>query len=82
VSALVETVTAALFRVCEDNRIGAGGERVDVLTRSLQRHAWQHRSAGVGAKGERWYSWALINITDSDADAAAGQHHLLVRARL
>jgi SRSO17 transposase len=59
---------------------GAGVERVDVLTRSLPRQAWQHRSAGVGAKGDRWYSWALIDITDSDLDgAAAGQHHLLVR---
>jgi SRSO17 transposase len=58
---------------------GVGAERVDVLTRSLPRHAWQHRSAGVGAKGDRWYSWALIDITDSDDGAAAGQHHLLVR---
>lgn len=55
---------------------GAGAQRVDVLTRSLPRHAWQHRSAGVGAKGHRWYSWALIDITDSDT---TGQHHLLVR---
>jgi SRSO17 transposase len=58
---------------------GAGAERVDVLTCSLPRHAWQHRSAGVGAKGDRWYSWALIDITDSDDAAAVGQHHLLVR---
>ena len=59
---------------------GAGAERVDVLTASLPRRAWQRRSVGMGAKGQRWYSWALIDITDSDADgAAAGQHHLLVR---
>lgn len=58
---------------------GAGAERVDVLTGSLPRRAWQHRSVGMGAKGQRWYSWALIDITDSDADGAAGQHHLLVR---
>jgi SRSO17 transposase len=59
---------------------GAGAERVDVLTQSLPRRAWQRRSVGMGAKGQRWYSWALIDITDSDADgAAAGQHHLLVR---
>jgi len=56
---------------------GAGAERVDVLTRSLPRHAWQHRSAGVGAKGDRWHSQALIDITDSDDGAAVGQHHLL-----
>ncbi len=56
--------------------IGVGSERVDVLTRSLPRHAWHHRSAQVGAKRDRWYSWPLITITDSDYNAAAGQHHL------
>jgi SRSO17 transposase len=58
---------------------GSGVQRVDVLTASLPRHAWQRRSIGMGAKGDRWYSWALVDITDSDHDAAAGQHHLLVR---
>jgi hypothetical protein len=33
----------------------------------------------VGAKGNRWYSWALIHIADSDGDSdTASQHHLLV----
>jgi SRSO17 transposase len=54
----------------------AGTERVDVLATSLPRRAWQRRSAGTGAKGQRWYSWALIDTSDSDGD---GQHHLLVR---
>jgi SRSO17 transposase len=61
------------------NRIvttAAGTERVDVLARSLPRRAWQRRSAGTGAKGQRWYSWALIDISGDDA---AGQHRLLVR---
>ncbi len=43
---------------------------------SLPRRAWQRRSAGTGAKGQRWYSCALIETSDSDGD---GQHHLLVR---
>ena len=54
----------------------AGVERVDTLTRSLPRQAWQRLSAGVGAKGQRWYSWALVEIVD---DSAPGHHHLLVR---
>jgi len=60
-------------------RTGAGPARVDTLARSLPRHAWQRVSAGTGTKGQRWYSWALVDI-DADADAdAAGHHHLLVR---
>jgi SRSO17 transposase len=63
----------------------AGTERVDTLTASLPKHAWQRRSAGKGTKGQRWYSWALIDITDTDTDtdenvsAPTGYHHLLVR---
>lgn len=59
---------------------GAGAERVDVLTKSLPRHAWQRRSAGTGTKGQRWYSWALVDIADPDSTPdVPGQHHLLVR---
>ena len=53
----------------------AGRQRVDALAHALPRRAWQRRSAGTGAKGQRWYSWALIAITDEQA----GHHHLLVR---
>jgi SRSO17 transposase len=60
-------------------RTGAGAQRVDTLARSLPRRAWQRVSAGTGAKGQRWYSWALVDIgADTDADTA-GHHHLLVR---
>jgi SRSO17 transposase len=54
----------------------AGSQRVDALTRLLPQRAWQRRSVGAGAKGQRWYSWALIDISD---DNPAGHHHLLVR---
>ena len=53
----------------------AGTVRVDQLTRSLPRRAWRRVSAGTGTKGQRWYSWALVEITD----IAPGQHHLLAR---
>jgi SRSO17 transposase len=43
--------------------------------------AWQRISAGAGAKGHRWYDWALIDLTDddSDHDQQGGSHGLLVR---
>jgi SRSO17 transposase len=59
-------------------RTAAGRQRVDALAASLPQRTWQRRSAGVGAKGERWYSWALIAIA-ADDDDAEGCHHLLVR---
>jgi SRSO17 transposase len=36
----------------------------------------------TGAKGQHWYSWTLVDITnsgDGDDGAGAGHHHLLVR---
>lgn len=54
----------------------AGTQRVDALARSLPRRSWQRLSAGAGAKGHRWYSWALSEIT---CDTQPGHHHLLVR---
>jgi SRSO17 transposase len=53
----------------------AGTERVDVLATALPPRAWQRRSAGTGAKGQRWYSWALTTIHGEQP----GRHHLLVR---
>ena len=47
--------------------------------------AWQRLSAGRGAKGARWYDWALIDhrpASDPDADpdaASTGHHWLLIR---
>ena len=53
-----------------------GTQRVDQLARSLPRRAWRRVSAGTGAKGQRWYSWALLDIA---GDTDTGHHHLLVR---
>ncbi len=36
---------------------------------------WEVRSAGTGAKGERWYAWAWIST-------ASPRHHLLIRRHL
>jgi len=42
----------------------AGPVRADALAASLPRRAWQRRSAGRGAKGERVYDWAWIDHPD------------------
>jgi hypothetical protein len=36
---------------------------------------WEVRSAGTGAKGQRWYAWALLGT-------ASPRHHLLIRRHL
>ena len=53
-----------------------GTQRVDQLAWSLPRRAWRRVSAGTGAKGQRWHSWALVDIA---GDTDTGHHHLLIR---
>ncbi len=36
---------------------------------------WEARSAGAGAKGQRWHAWALLAT-------ASPRHHLLIRRHL
>ena len=71
-----------------DRRVptAAGPMRADTLTASLPRWAWQRLSAGAGAKGQRYYDWALIEI-DPPPDTPPAQETdtqcwwLLVRRR-
>jgi SRSO17 transposase len=60
-----------------DHRITtrAGTLRADALVKKLPARAWQKLSAGAGAKGHRFYDWALAGI----ADDRPGHHQLLVR---
>ena len=39
-------------------------------------------SAGPGAKGPRWYDWALIEATDPAVTEGSGPHWLLIRRRI
>ena len=39
-------------------------------------------SAGPGAKGPRWYDWALIEATDPAVTDGGGPHWLLIRRRI
>jgi SRSO17 transposase len=67
-----------------DRRVptAAGLLRADQVTAALPKRAWQRLSAGPGAKGQRYYDWALITHPDPAhrADPADGQcWWLLVR---
>jgi SRSO17 transposase len=54
---------------------GAGKLRADRIAKQLPAKPWQRLSAGVGAKGPRWYDWALVDI-DTDRP---GHAWLLIR---
>lgn len=53
----------------------AGRLRADALVKKLPKRAWQKLSAGSGAKGHRFYDWALADIADDEP----GHRNLLVR---
>jgi len=52
------------------------------LAKKLPARAWQRVSAGPGAKGARWYDWALIEVTDPAVTDGDGPHWLLIRRRI
>jgi len=43
---------------------GIGSRRAIDLAVRLPNKSWQRMSAGTGAKGDRWYDWALVDVTD------------------
>ncbi|WP_210583156.1 IS701 family transposase [Streptomyces sp. GESEQ-35] len=55
----------------------AGKFQAKTLAARIPKRAWQRLSAGAGAKGERYYDWAQIDILD--AAGWPGQWCLLVR---
>ncbi|MDX6241660.1 MAG: hypothetical protein QOG10_6484 [Kribbellaceae bacterium] len=54
----------------------AGKHPAKALAARLPARAWNRVSAGVGAKGHRWYDWALIDVADAEVP---GDQALLVR---
>ena len=63
-----------------------GPLRADTLAKKLPAKAWQQCSAGAGAKGQRYYSWAQIALLGEENPTGAdpgepdrGVHHLLIR---
>jgi SRSO17 transposase len=67
-----------VLAVACDHRVtvnhGRSRMRADHLAAGLPDTAWQQLSAGVGAKGPRWYAWAWIQI-----DATGSNQTLLIR---
>lgn len=62
--------------VCSAGVVTAAGKfRADALAKKLPKRAWQKLSAGIGAKGQRFYNWAVIDLIDD----RPGQHQLLIR---
>jgi SRSO17 transposase len=54
---------------------GAGKFRADTLAKKMPKRAWQKLSAGAGAKGNRFYDWAVIDL----AERGPGSRQLLIR---
>jgi hypothetical protein len=50
---------------------------VDELAKRLPARPWQRLSAGSGAKGPRWYDWALTEAADQAVTEGGEQNHLL-----
>jgi SRSO17 transposase len=60
----------------------AGPVRADALAAALPRRAWQRLSAGPGAKGQRFYDWAWLELPAPARPGAAvgpGYWWLLIR---
>ena len=67
-----------MLAVACDHRVPAGAGRTlraDQLAARLPGKAWQRASAGVGAKGHRWYDWAWVTINVP----GPGHRYLLIR---
>jgi SRSO17 transposase len=76
-SALEERDTGYVLAVACSHEVttGAGKFRADTLAAKVPKRAWQKLSAGAGAKGHRFYDWALIDLPNP----WPGSHQLLIR---
>lgn len=76
-SALEERDTGYVLAVACSHEVttGAGKFRADTLAAKVPKRAWQKLSAGAGAKGHRFYDWALIDLPNP----RPGSHQLLIR---
>ena len=61
---------------------GIGARRAIDLAVRLPKNSWQKLSAGVGAKGLRWYDWALVEVSDPAVAKGSGPNWLLIRRRI
>lgn len=57
---------------------GAGRFRAVTLAKKVPKRAWQKLSAGAGAKGHRFYDWAVSTSPIDLADPRPGSRQLLI----
>ncbi|WP_371790194.1 IS701 family transposase [Streptomyces sp. NBC_01471] len=76
-SALEEHGTRYVLAVAcsHEATTSAGKFRADTLAKKVPKRAWQKLSAGTGAKGHRFYDWAVIDL----ANPETGNRQLLIR---
>jgi SRSO17 transposase len=89
--ALASHALGFVLAVAKSHRFttGIGPRRAIDLAVRLPSSAWQRISAGPGAKGPRWYDWALIEVidpaltsSDTNNSAEQGANWLLIRRRI
>jgi SRSO17 transposase len=70
-----------VLAVARDHRVttGIGVRRAVDLAVRLPKRIWARHSAGQGAKGQRFYDWALVDIDDPQIPDCAGDARLLIR---
>jgi SRSO17 transposase len=78
--ALCQRETGYVLAVAKSHQVttGTGARRAVDLAVGLPKRSWHRLSAGRGAKGERWYDWALVDTVDPAA-GDSGHHWLLLR---
>jgi SRSO17 transposase len=65
--ALQDNGIGYVLAVACDHRVPAFNtkSRADVLAAGVPTQSWQRLSAGAGAKGQRWYAWAWVDIAET-----------------
>lgn len=76
-TALEKRGTGYVLAVSCNHEVGTGAGKflADALAKKLPKRAWQKLSAGAGAKGQRFYDWAVIDLPEP----RPGHHWLLIR---
>lgn len=76
-AALEERGTGYVLAVACSHEVttGAGKFCADTLAKKVPKRAWQKLSAGAGAKGHRFYDWAVIDLVDP----RPGSRQVLIR---
>jgi SRSO17 transposase len=73
---LEEQQASYVLAVSRDHVITApaGRRRSDALAGKLPKRAWQRLSCGDGAKGRRWYDWALVATSRPEISLLIRRH--------